>query len=323
MQQQLASQLGLGGLGVQQGQLGLAQTANQQQYGLSQQQLALQQLLGQGNLGVAQEQADTSRQGTLGNLNLGQEQLAQSGNQFEQSLNQSGNQFQQSFGLQQQAQNAQQQQFQQQLMQALGIATMGDRTANRGIDAQSQLSQSQLLLQMALSGAGGYGGSIPGLSTGAGGGAGYGGGTTTSGAGGGTDTTTVNYGGQQYTPQQFQQMQITNPSMFQPTDPNASFYSNNQAQFGAGSSSRTATYQNAQQQAQSGAARTQAIQQFRQQYGVNPQRGQLGYDVPNPAFTNDKGQMFSQAQRDVLNQQWTNTHDTATGALLPPSQWTA
>lgn len=312
LQQQLASQVGLGGLGVQQGQLALANTANSQQYGLSQQQLALQQMLGQGNLGVAQQQANTQQAGTLGNLQLGQQQLAQSGGQFQQT-----------FGLQQQAQNASQQQFQQQLMQALGIATMGDRTANRGIDAQSQLSQSQLLLQMALSGAGGYGGSIPGLATGAGGGSGYGsnpyGGSS---GGGGTDTTTVNYGGQQYTPQQFQQLQITNPSMFQPTDPNANFYANNQQQFGANSAATASTYQNAEQQAMSGNALQQAIQQF---YLNNPSHqtlpGSAQYGQPNPAFTLPNGQVLSQQQRDAASLQWSQTHDPATGALIPSSHW--
>lgn len=261
--------LNLGNLGVSQG--GLTGSYNGQQtlaaqlglgnLGLGQQQLALQSQLGLGNLGVSQQQANTQQAGTLGNLQLGQQQLSQAGSQFGQTLAQQQNQFTQQQQLAQ-LQNAQQyglnagqltgsfngqqtlgaqqistqnNQFQQSLMQALGMAQMQDKTANRGIDVQSQTNSLQNLLQLlaavpGLSGAGLAG--LYGGSGGSGGSSGSGAGATGGAPAGGSNGTaqgsngTGSQGGlQQYTPAQMQMidylsgaqgqaLRLSNPALY-------------------------------------------------------------------------------------------------------------
>jgi hypothetical protein len=63
-------------------------------------------------------------------------------------LTQSGSQFDRNYGLAQSGQQNQQQQFAQSLAQQLGIATMGDRTQNRSVDAQSELAKNDLYLRI-------------------------------------------------------------------------------------------------------------------------------------------------------------------------------
>jgi hypothetical protein len=137
----LRGQLGMGNLGVQQQQVanqanqfgqdyGLRSQGQQQQYGLAQQDYGLRSQLG------------------LGGLGLQEQQLAQSGNQFDRGLAQSGSQFDRNYGLAQSGQQNQQQQFAQSLAQQLGIATMGDRTQNRSVDAQSELAKNDLYLRI-------------------------------------------------------------------------------------------------------------------------------------------------------------------------------
>lgn len=161
-QQQLAQTLGLGGLGVQQGQLALANTAQQQQNALAAgeltgnyngqstlgaQQLGLQSQLGLGQLGVAQQQANTQQAGTLGGLSLGQQQLAQQGSEFGQTM-----------GLNQQQLALAQLQNQQQFGLAQGELTGnyngqstlgGQQVALSQLQNQQQYGLSQQQLQLA------------------------------------------------------------------------------------------------------------------------------------------------------------------------------
>jgi hypothetical protein len=263
IQQALAQALGMGGLGVQQGQLDLSKTLGMGNLGLEQQAqqnqqqqfgqtFGLSQLQNQQQYGLQSQAQDLAKTLGLGNLNLQNQQLQQQGQQFGQT-----------FGLQQQAQNAQQQQFKDQLAQQLGLATMSDKTANRGVDAQAALAQNDLMLKVMslLNQYGGGGGG--GTGTGGGGGGSVGGGTGGSGGtsgggqpsisdvyalwdkvhpgqsppapgskqlqdfwnqyggGGGTSTQTVNYGGKQYTPSEWQDYIKQNPNWSQAQGPGA------------------------------------------------------------------------------------------------------
>lgn len=172
IQQALAQQLGLGGLGLQtraQGlseQLGLGNLGlQQQQFGEGQRQFDLQQSLAQqlglGNL--AEQQAGREQQGSQFSQSQAQQnsqfsrqmQLQQAAQTLDAqvrtgqlTLQQAQQQLAelqntQQFGLQTSAQTAQQQQFADQLAQQLGLATMSDRTANRQIDSQAAATQNE------------------------------------------------------------------------------------------------------------------------------------------------------------------------------------
>lgn len=134
------------------------------------------------NLAALQNRQQFGLQGQQ--LDLSRQQVANQASQFGQTYN-----------LEQNAQQNQQQQFKDQLAQQLGLATMGDKTANRGIDVQGQLANSDLILRIAqlLGLPTGTTGSTLGGSAGAGGAAGGGAaaghGGATGGLGGGTGTT--------------------------------------------------------------------------------------------------------------------------------------
>lgn len=181
----LQGELGRGNLGVAQGQLGLGQQSLAQQGGQFQQTQGLAEKLGLGNLGLQQQSLNQSG-------SQFDRSLAQSGSQFDKSLAQSGSQFDRSQGLAEklglgglgiqqgqldlarEGQGIQSQQFKDQLAQALGIATMGDKTANRAVDANAALAQNDMMMKvMALLqqyGLGGTGGAGGGTGSGAGGG---------------------------------------------------------------------------------------------------------------------------------------------------------
>jgi hypothetical protein len=154
-------------LGVQQQQVqnqanqfgqsfGLQSLQNQQQYGLQSDSNALARQLGLGNMGLQQQQVnnqanqfgqtfglqqqsqDLAKQLGLGNLDLSRQQVGNQASQFGQTLN-----------MQQQQNQTQNQQFMQQLAQQLGLATMGDKTTNRSIDVQSQGANNSLMLALA------------------------------------------------------------------------------------------------------------------------------------------------------------------------------
>lgn len=208
--QDLARQLGVGTLGVaqQNANTGATSVANQYslgqgQLGISQQAQDLAKQLGVGNLGVSQQNANTQQAGTMGQLGISQQAqdlarqlgLGQLGlGQQQLSLDQLKNS--QQYGLQQadltgtyngqstlasRAQQTAQQQFQQQLAQQLGLATMSDKTQNRGIDVQGQNQNNQLMMQLAMLGIGGnMASSVAAMASGAGGGGGGGSGSTNS-----------------------------------------------------------------------------------------------------------------------------------------------
>lgn len=290
--------LGLGNLGVAQGQLGLGQqqvnnqnTQFGQNLGLQQQQLAQQGSQFGQTLGLQQQQQDLAKQLGLGGLNLQQQQfgLDQLKNTQQYGLQQAD--LTGSYNGQQtmaaKAQQTAQQEFQQQLAQALGISTMQDKTANRGIDVQGQNSNTQLMLQiMSMMGMGGgglgvYGGS--GGSSGSGGsGSGSSGGSLTPSynpldsytrylagnpvnSGSANSATqlmlsdpgtfarmqlqsgnrdewdlapSINFGGKQYTTQQYYELMAAHPELFKATNgnaqSNANFFANGQ-QVGGGS----------------------------------------------------------------------------------------
>lgn len=84
--------------------------------------------LGLGNLGVSQQNANTNAQSTANQMALGTGSLTGSFNG---------------------SPTAESQQFKDSLSQALGIATMGDKTQNRQVDANSALAQNDLMLRVA------------------------------------------------------------------------------------------------------------------------------------------------------------------------------
>lgn len=203
--QDLARELGLGNLGVAQQNAETGRIGTTGQLGLGQQQQDLAKQLGLGNLDLNRQQLqqqgsqfgqslDLQKQLGLGNLGLQQQQLTQSGSQFDRSLALDQQKNAQQFGLQQadltgsyngqstlasRAQSLAQQQFQQQLAQALGIATMQDKTTNRGIDAQGVNNTNQLMMQLAMLGIGGnMASSVASLASGGAGGGGTAGAAT-------------------------------------------------------------------------------------------------------------------------------------------------
>ncbi len=188
-QQDLARQLGLGNLD-------LARTGQAQEYGLAKNAQDIQQQQFGQTFGLSQQQQDLARQLGLGNLDLSNRQLTQQGSQFGQDL-----------ALRKESQADTRSQFAQQLAQQLGIATMGDKTANRGIDANSSQQQLDYLLRLAgITGIGGLGGASGGT-----GGTGGSSGGSTGGSGG-----TSNYwdvpAGEKPTADQFTQAyQAMNP----------------------------------------------------------------------------------------------------------------
>lgn len=167
LQQQLQSQLGLGNLGVQQQQANTQQAGMLGQLGLDQAQLAQQgQQFGQ-SLGLQQQAQDLQAKVQNGQLTLqqAQQQLAELQNTQQYGLQRDAQgiqqqQFGQSLGEQQAGREQQGQQFTQsqgqqagqfadQLKQQLGLATMSDKTSNRGIDANAALAQNDLYLKIA------------------------------------------------------------------------------------------------------------------------------------------------------------------------------
>lgn len=218
---QLASQLGLGNLGISQQNANTAQTGTvgglgiqaggltgnyngQQTLGAQAQNLA--QTLGLGNLGVAQGGLDLAKtanqqqyglnQGALTGTYGGQQTLSAQEAAANNALG-FGNLMgsvngQQTLGGQQLS--SQNSQFQQQLAQALGLAQMGNDTARYGIDTQAAANNNDMMMRVTqLLASMGYspGNPAPGATTGTGtGGAGgnAGGGSTggTGGTGGGT-----------------------------------------------------------------------------------------------------------------------------------------
>lgn len=214
----LQSQLGLGNLGVAQqqantqqtgtlGNLGLGQAQLQQQgsqFGqtLSQQQLQNAQQFGlsQGALtgsyggqqtlaGLQNAQQFGLQQGGLTGTYGGQQTLDAQKAAAQNALDVGGlmgsYQGNQTLGGQQLGQNNQQ--FQAQLQQALQLAQMQDKTANRGVDAQAALAQNDMMMKIAQwLAAQGY---PSGAGTGGGGTGGTGGGTGGPGSTGGTGGT--------------------------------------------------------------------------------------------------------------------------------------
>ncbi len=85
-----------------------------------------------------QQQQDLAKMLGLGNLDLSKQAQSNQVNQFGQTLD-----------FQKQGAAAQQQQFLQQLAQQMGIAQMGDKTANRGIDASSNQQQQDFIFKLA------------------------------------------------------------------------------------------------------------------------------------------------------------------------------
>jgi hypothetical protein len=205
IQQQLAQALGLGGLDLQNRQL-------TQQGSQFQQQNDLARLLGLGNLEVDRGQLSLSRELGLGGLDVQKRQLQQQGTQFDRTLNLDALKNSQQYGLQTSAQNIQQQQFAQQLAQQLGLATMQDKTANRGVDANAALAQNDLMLKVAnlLGSMGGFqGGTFGGTSTG-----GSGTGTTNTGGLATSDprNSTVNFGGRTFSWAEWQAYTAAHPN---------------------------------------------------------------------------------------------------------------
>lgn len=331
--------LGLGNLGVAQQQANTGQQSVQNQFtlgqgnlGLGQQQLAQQgsqfgqslglqqqQVTNQSNqfgqsLGLQQQSQDLAKTLGLGNLNQNQQQITNQQNQFGQS-----------FGLQQQAQTASQQEFAQSLAQSLGLATMSDKTQNRGLDIQQQQGGNSLLYQLAMMGIGGTGtggiagGALGGAATGSTGttGTGQAGGPGGTGDGSQTalieqmmndpavqanpqlyaalqdqfaknmnwGTSTVNFGGQQYTQQQFATLKMQHPELFKATNPgdasNAAFFQAN--------ADRTAQTQ-AQRQAAMTAAQPQAETPTPMPFGVD--RSNYSSDAEYQAAVASKQQQF-------------------------------
>lgn len=271
----LSGELGRGGLDLNRDQLGLsrelgmgnldlARTGQSQQYGLAKNAQDIQQSQFGQTFGLSQQQQELARELGLGNLNLSRDQLTQQGSQFDKTFAQQNNQFNQDFGLRKESAADQRNQFGQTLQQQRDIATMSDKTANRGIDSSAAQQQLDYLLRLAgITGIGGLGGS---------GGTGGTGGTSggTAGGNGGqqtpnfwdvapgqkptvdqftqayqyfnpgkpvpnpgsreaqdwlnthppttwkpTNTTTVNFGGKQYTAQEFEQYKQQNPNWWQ------------------------------------------------------------------------------------------------------------
>jgi hypothetical protein len=229
---------------------GLQSLQNQQQYGLQSDSNALARQLGLGNMGLQQQQVnnqanqfgqtfglqqqsqDLAKQLGLGNLDLSRQQVGNQASQFGQTLN-----------MQQQQNQTQNQQFMQQLAQQLGLATMGDKTTNRSIDVQSQSGNNALM--MALAGLG-IGGGMTGASgasgTGAAGGAGGAFGSASylnspavqalqqsnpalyaqmqlAGDHSNWGNSTVNFGGQQYSVQDYYKLMQSHPELFKMQTP--------------------------------------------------------------------------------------------------------
>lgn len=164
----LSQQLGLGNLGVAQQNANTGATSVANQYAL-----------GQGQLGISQQSQDLAKQLGLGNLGVSQGQLSLAQQQNAQNFGLQQADLTGSYNGQQtlasKAQQTAQQEFQQQLAQQLGIATMSDKTQNRGIDVQGQTNMNQLMMQLAMLGISGgmltaatNGGGGTGSSTGSG-----------------------------------------------------------------------------------------------------------------------------------------------------------
>jgi hypothetical protein len=249
---------------------------------------------------LQQQSQDLAKQLGLGNLDLSRQQVGNQASQFGQTLN-----------MQQQQNQTQNQQFMQQLAQQLGLATMGDKTTNRSIDVQSQSGNNALM--MALAGLG-IGGGMTGASgasgTGAAGGAG--------GAGGASGTasylnspavqalqqsnpalyaqmqlagdhsnwgnSTVNFGGQQYSVQDYYKLMQSHPELFKTQTPGDLKQDGNYLQ----DSAATAT---ASQNRTFAPQSDNPLEQWWNEHGVGPRNQMVGgnqYDQALHTYDNYK-----------------------------------
>lgn len=144
-QQKLDEMVKTGQLSIAQAQQVLAEKESTQRFGLAERSQDFAERSADREFGLADRQQSLSETLGLGGLSLDQTRLA-----LQQEVERGRLTLEEADqALRERSQEIQQDQFARQLAQSLEVATMGDRTQNREIDAQAALAQNEMYLRIA------------------------------------------------------------------------------------------------------------------------------------------------------------------------------